>query len=235
MTDALPGKRYGTLQAWPDPADAARPATRWRYLPLAPAPQRTPAGGPRQVTMIEAGGVLMLTVGAMLGASEDALAATRAAIGAEAGVRGGCHRPAAGGGQCAAGNPCLGGGERRAPATGKGDPFAHPALSGGLLGDAAGRRRRGRQRRAEAPRRGPGCCPIRRRTRRQQGGDRADRGELGRQRRCRNAARGGAVGAGCRRRPRRFRRADRGGTGRGYAGRARGDVDAVSQTEVGRR
>lgn len=83
MTDALPGKTYGRLRAWPEPG--AAPATRWRYLPAAPSPQRTPAGTP-QVTMIDAGGVLMLTVGATLGADEPALAAARAQIAAEAGL-----------------------------------------------------------------------------------------------------------------------------------------------------
>lgn len=83
MTDPLPGKRYGAIQAWPEPTDAAK-ATRWRYLPAAPAPQRNPAGKP-QVTMIEAGAVLMLTVGANLGVDEAALAAARAQIAAETG------------------------------------------------------------------------------------------------------------------------------------------------------
>ena len=84
MTDPLPGKRYGAIQAWPEAADPA-PGVRWRYLPFAPAPQRNPAGKP-QVTMIDAGGVLMLTVGANLAADEPALAAARAQIAAETGL-----------------------------------------------------------------------------------------------------------------------------------------------------
>lgn len=84
MTDPLPGKRYGAIQAWPEAADPA-PGVRWRYLPFAPAPQRNPAGKP-QVTMIDAGGVLMLTVGANLAADEPALAAARARIAADTGL-----------------------------------------------------------------------------------------------------------------------------------------------------
>ena len=83
MTDPLPGKRYGAIHAWPEPTGEAK-ATRWRYLPAAPTPQRNPAGKP-QVTMIDAGGVLMLTIGASLGADEATLAAARAQIAAETG------------------------------------------------------------------------------------------------------------------------------------------------------
>ncbi len=84
MTQPLPGTRYGTLWAWPEP-NASSPAKRWRYLPGEPSPQRTPAGTP-QVTMIDASGVLMLTVGASLGADSAAVSAARAAIAAEGGV-----------------------------------------------------------------------------------------------------------------------------------------------------
>lgn len=77
MTDAMPGKRYGALHAWPDGAV-------WRYLPAAPAPQRGPDGR-AQLTAIEAGDMLMLTLGTTLTASEAQLAEARAAIAAETG------------------------------------------------------------------------------------------------------------------------------------------------------
>ena len=84
MTQTLPGARYGTLQAWPEP-NGSTPPKRWRYLPCEPSPQRTPAGT-AQVTMIDASGVLMLTVGASLGADNAAVSAARDAIAAESGA-----------------------------------------------------------------------------------------------------------------------------------------------------
>lgn len=76
----LPGKRYGTLNAWRDPATPGL----WRYLPDAPTAQRAPSGR-AQVTVMDVGDMLMLTVGAALAADEAELAAARAGIAGEAG------------------------------------------------------------------------------------------------------------------------------------------------------
>jgi hypothetical protein len=78
MTDELPGKRYGAVNAWPE---AGAPG-HWRYLPHEPAPQRG-ADGRAMVTAIEAGGMLILTLGTSLAASESEQAAAKAAIAAE--------------------------------------------------------------------------------------------------------------------------------------------------------
>jgi hypothetical protein len=77
MTDAIFGKRYGALYAWPDGDD-------WFYLPEAPSPQRT-AEGRAQLTAVDTGGMLMITLGASLSASEQQLAEAQAAIAAELG------------------------------------------------------------------------------------------------------------------------------------------------------
>lgn len=78
MIDALPGKRYGALHAWPD-------GEVWRYLPVAPSPQRGPDGR-AQLTAIEANDMLMLTLGTSLIAGEAQLAEARSAIAAETGA-----------------------------------------------------------------------------------------------------------------------------------------------------
>ncbi|MGV8989552.1 MAG: hypothetical protein ACOH2H_25365 [Cypionkella sp.] len=86
MTDILPGKRYGTLQAWPDPAAPPVVSGRWRYLPLSPAPQRDQAGR-AQITAMEVGDMLMLTLGTGLSATPADLTAAQAAIAAELGLK----------------------------------------------------------------------------------------------------------------------------------------------------
>lgn len=77
MTDPIPGKRYGALHAWQD-------GDGWSYLPAAASPQRNPAGR-AQLTVVETGGMLMLTLGASLTATEDQLAEAQAAIAAGGG------------------------------------------------------------------------------------------------------------------------------------------------------
>jgi hypothetical protein len=72
-------ERIGTLLVWPAGNGL------WRYLPLMPSPQRNEAGQPN-VTVIEAGGMVMLTIGARLQASEAELAAVRQAIARKAGL-----------------------------------------------------------------------------------------------------------------------------------------------------
>jgi len=81
MTE-LPGKAYGPVNAWPDPVTPGR----WRYLPHAPTPQRS-EGGKAQVTAIEAGDMLMLTIGTSLSISEAEHAAAVARIAAETGAK----------------------------------------------------------------------------------------------------------------------------------------------------
>ena len=81
MTNTLPGTRFGVLMAWPDPTTPGR----WRYLPLAPSPQRNEAGR-ASLTVLEAGETLILTVGAELAASVTELAAAGAAIAKETGA-----------------------------------------------------------------------------------------------------------------------------------------------------
>jgi hypothetical protein len=81
MTD-LPGKHYGTLNVWRDPATPGL----WRYLPDAPTAQRA-ASGRAQVTVMDVGDMLMLTVGAALAPSEADLATAKAGIAAEAGAK----------------------------------------------------------------------------------------------------------------------------------------------------
>jgi hypothetical protein len=76
MTDAMPGKRYGALHAWQD-------GDSWYYLPDAASPQRD-GNGRAQLTAIETGGMLMLTLGTSLTATEDQLQEARAAIAAAA-------------------------------------------------------------------------------------------------------------------------------------------------------
>lgn len=68
----MTGERIGNLLVWGDGA-------LWRYLPLVPVPQRSEAGR-AMVTVIETGGMVMLTVGARLGAEEADLAQARAAL-----------------------------------------------------------------------------------------------------------------------------------------------------------
>jgi hypothetical protein len=77
---SLPGKHYGTLTVW---RDTATPGL-WRYLPDAPTAQRG-AGGRAQVTVMDVGEMLMLTVGANLTPSEADLATAKAGIAADAG------------------------------------------------------------------------------------------------------------------------------------------------------
>lgn len=77
----LPGKTYGAISAWPDP-DAPG---RWRYLPQSPGPQRGQTGH-AHITAVEAGDVLMLSIGTVLAASEPELAAAKTAIARETGV-----------------------------------------------------------------------------------------------------------------------------------------------------
>lgn len=79
MSDPIPGKRYGSLYAWPD-GDA------WSYLPVTPSPQRGPDGR-IQLTAVEAGDMLMLTLGTSLTVSEADLAEAQAAITAGAGPK----------------------------------------------------------------------------------------------------------------------------------------------------
>lgn len=79
MSD-LPGKRYGTVNVWRDPATP----DLWRYLPAAPTAQRA-ASGRAQVTVMDVGDMLMLTVGAALAPGEAELAAAKAGIAAAAG------------------------------------------------------------------------------------------------------------------------------------------------------
>jgi hypothetical protein len=68
-----PGMRFGAVWAWPATGGI------WRYLPCAPSPQRGDSGR-ANVTVIEAGGMVMLTVGARLGVDEAELTAARRAI-----------------------------------------------------------------------------------------------------------------------------------------------------------
>lgn len=77
MINSMPGKRYGALHAWSDGAI-------WRYLPDTPVPQRGPDGR-LQLTAVEAGDMLMLTLGTSLTASDVQLSDARAAIAAETG------------------------------------------------------------------------------------------------------------------------------------------------------
>ncbi len=70
-----PGERFGAVWAWPETGGA------WRYLPCAPSPQRGDSGR-ANVTVMEAGGMVMLTVGARLAVDEAGLAAARGAIAA---------------------------------------------------------------------------------------------------------------------------------------------------------
>lgn len=77
-TIEIPGKRYGAIHAWPDP-DA--PGV-WRYLPRQPSPQRND-NGRAQVTAIDAAGMLMLTIGTSLAASDAEQSAAIAEIAAE--------------------------------------------------------------------------------------------------------------------------------------------------------
>lgn len=72
----LPGMRFGKVWAWPE-ADGI-----WRYLPCAPSPQRGDSGQ-ANVTVIEAGGMLMLTVGARLGVDAADLTQAHKAIAAQ--------------------------------------------------------------------------------------------------------------------------------------------------------
>lgn len=81
MTD-LPGKHYGTLKVWRDPATPGL----WRYLPDAPTAQRATSGR-AQVTVMDVGDMLMLAVGAALAPSEADLATAKAGIAADAGGR----------------------------------------------------------------------------------------------------------------------------------------------------
>src|SRR5688572_21051135 len=81
MSHELPGKRYGAVNAWPDPATPGG----WRYLPHAPAPQRGPNGRP-MITAIEAGDTLILPLGTSLSASDAEQAAAKAHIAADTGV-----------------------------------------------------------------------------------------------------------------------------------------------------
>lgn len=81
MTD-LPGKRYGTLNVWRDPSTPGL----WRYLPDAPTAQRAPSGR-AQVTVMDVGDMLMLTVGASLAPSNADLATAKAGIAADAGAK----------------------------------------------------------------------------------------------------------------------------------------------------
>ena len=78
MTDTIPGKRYGAIYAWLE-------GDSWFYLPAAASPQRGP-NGRAQITAVEAGGMLMLTLGTSLSVSEQQLDEAKAAITAEAGV-----------------------------------------------------------------------------------------------------------------------------------------------------
>lgn len=71
-----PGKRYGAVWAWPEDGGI------WRYLPCAPSPQRGDTGR-ANVTVIEAGGMLMLTVGARLGVDPADLVTAQKAIAAQ--------------------------------------------------------------------------------------------------------------------------------------------------------
>ena len=78
----LPGKAYGLLNAWPDPTTPGR----WRYLPHTPTPQRGD-GGRVQITALEVGEMLMLTLGTSLSITEAERTATVAKIAAEIGVK----------------------------------------------------------------------------------------------------------------------------------------------------
>jgi hypothetical protein len=80
-------EKIGTLLVWPESDNL------WRYLPLAPVPQRNEAGRP-MVTVMEAGGMVMLTIGARLEATEADLAAARKVIAAKTGQAGVDLRPA---------------------------------------------------------------------------------------------------------------------------------------------
>lgn len=77
----MTAERFGPLLAWPD---ADTPGL-WRYLPVAPSAQRNEAGR-ANVTVMEAGGMVMLTIGARLGAEEAELAAAKKAIAVKAGA-----------------------------------------------------------------------------------------------------------------------------------------------------
>jgi len=72
-------QRIGSLLVWPETG------ALWRYLPLVPSPQRNEAGRP-MVTVMEAGGMVMLTIGARLEASEPDLAAARKVLAAGRGL-----------------------------------------------------------------------------------------------------------------------------------------------------
>jgi hypothetical protein len=71
-------EKIGPLLVWPE-SDGI-----WRYLPLAPVPQRNEAGRP-MVTVMEAGGMVMLTIGARLEATEADVVAARKMIAAKTG------------------------------------------------------------------------------------------------------------------------------------------------------
>ncbi len=74
-----PGERFGTVWAWPE-TDGI-----WRCLPVAPSPQRNEAGR-ASMTVIEAGGMLMLTLGAEIAVSEADLARIQAEIAGKSGM-----------------------------------------------------------------------------------------------------------------------------------------------------
>jgi hypothetical protein len=75
----MTAERIGTLMVWQG-AGAI-----WRYLPLSPTPQRNEAGR-ANVTVMDAGGMVMLTIGARLQADEAELAAARKLIAGRAGL-----------------------------------------------------------------------------------------------------------------------------------------------------
>lgn len=76
-------ERFGSLLAWPD----AETPGLWRYLPAAPSAQRNEVGR-ANVTVMEAGGMVILTIGARLGAEESELAVARKAIATKVGGAG---------------------------------------------------------------------------------------------------------------------------------------------------
>lgn len=77
----LPGRRLSTLQVWPDEDEPLR----WRYLPMQPRVQKA-GSGRASFTLIDAGGMVMLTLGAELAPSEDALFIARDAVAKDLGV-----------------------------------------------------------------------------------------------------------------------------------------------------
>ena len=66
-------ERIGPLMVWHEAGEV------WRYLPLAPTPQRNEVGH-ANVTVMDVGGMVILTIGARLQADEADLAAARTAL-----------------------------------------------------------------------------------------------------------------------------------------------------------